>query len=168
MNKGIVIVGFAGIGKTTLVKKYKNVIDIESSPYKWNYSEVANSNLEKLKGMENRKRNSNFPKNYIEAIKKAKTKYDIVLVWIHPEEIVTYYDINDIDYYLCFPTKTAIKEYKKRFIERENNDNYIHHVLHHYNRRYKQLKDNPYKHIELIEGEPLETALLKMGINLTK
>lgn len=80
MNKGIVIVGFAGIGKTTLVKKYKNVIDIESSPYKWNYSEVANSNLEKLKGMENRKINSNFPKNYIEAIKKAKTKYDIVLV----------------------------------------------------------------------------------------
>ena len=64
---------------------------------------MTNSNLEKLKGMENRKRNSNFPKNYIEAIQKAKTKYDIVLVWIHPEEILPYYDINGIDYYLCFP-----------------------------------------------------------------
>ena len=56
------------------MKKYKNVIDIESSLYKWDYSEVANSNLEKLKGMENRKRNSNFPKNYIEAIKKSQNK----------------------------------------------------------------------------------------------
>lgn len=168
MSKGIVIAGFAGIGKTTLAKKYKNVIDIESSPYKWDYSKVDNSNLEKLKGMENRKRNSNFPKNYIEAIQKAKTKYDIVLVWIHPEEILPYYDINGIDYYLCFPTKTAIKEYKKRFIERGNNDNYIHHVLHNYDRRYKQFKDNPHKHIELTEGETLETALLKMRINLIK
>ena len=57
MNKGIVIVGFAGIGKTTLAKKYK---------------------------------------------------YDIVLVWIHPEEILTDYDINDIDYYLYFPVLPLI------------------------------------------------------------
>lgn len=34
MKNGIIVVGFATVGKTTLSKKYKNVIDLESSPYR--------------------------------------------------------------------------------------------------------------------------------------
>jgi hypothetical protein len=30
--------------------------------------------------------------NYINAIKEAQKNYDIVLVWIHPEEALPYYD----------------------------------------------------------------------------
>lgn len=168
MSKGIVIAGFAGVGKTTLSKKYKNVIDIESSPYKWDYSGVDTSNLEKLKGINDRKENPDFPQNYIDAIKDAQTKYDIVLVWIHPEEILPYYDINNIDYYLCFPTKEALKEYENRFIGRGNNRKYIDKVLGSYDKRYQQFKSNPHKHIEISLGETLESALIKMGIDLIR
>lgn len=35
MKKALIIAGFAGVGKTTLEVKYKNVINLESSIYKW-------------------------------------------------------------------------------------------------------------------------------------
>ena len=119
-KKGIVIAGFAGIGKTSLAKKYSNVIDLESSPYKYDYSSTIIDDIEKVKGEKNRSLNKDFPLNYIKAIKSAIENYDIVLVWIHPEEVLPYYDKYGIDYYLCFPNKEALFEYETRFINRGN------------------------------------------------
>ena len=163
---GIVIAGFAGIGKTTLAKKYKNVIDVESSPYKWDYSNIDTSNLESLKGTTNRTRNINFPNNYILAIKNAQKQYDIVLVWIHPEEILPEYDKNDIDYILAFPSKEALSEYRERFITRGNNQEYIEKVLGNYDLRYQQFTSSKHKTIELLKGETLEDALIRLNYKL--
>ncbi len=168
MKNGIVIAGFAGIGKTTLAKIYKNVIDVESSPYKYDYSKVGIFNVEEMKGKSGRIANSEFPLNYINAIKKAQKEYDIVLVWIHPEEILPYYEDYNIDYYLCFPSKEALGEYRERFINRGNSTEYINRVLNSYDKRYMQFINNPHKKIELSVGETLEDALLKMNFRLIK
>ena len=42
MCKGIILSAFATCGKTYLGKKYKNVIDLESSNYKFYNSDFAN------------------------------------------------------------------------------------------------------------------------------
>ena len=90
-KKGLIISGFGGVGKTFLAKKYKNVIDLESSPYKYDYSTVNKKDYEKLKGTENRTLNPNYPQNYIQAIKEAAKKYDVVCVRFNGDEEVDFY-----------------------------------------------------------------------------
>ena len=165
-KKGIVIAGFAGIGKTTLAKKYSNVIDVESSPYKWDYSNYDTSNLESLKGLKNRVKNKDFPLNYINAIKEAMKSYDIVLVWIHPEEILPEYEKYGIDYMLAYPSLEALSDYRERFETRGNNSEYIEKVLGNYDLRYKQFTSSSHMKIELKKGETLEDGLLRMGFEL--
>ena len=77
MKKGIVIAGFSGIGKTTLAKKYKNVIDLDSAEFVYNDSNMLHIPFEKRKG-EKRNPNINWPNNYINAIKEAIHQYDLV------------------------------------------------------------------------------------------
>lgn len=165
---GIIIAGFAGIGKTTLAKKYSNVIDVESSPYKYDYSSTIIDDIEKIKGDKSRIVNKEFPLNYINAINNYINEYDIVLVWIHPEEALPYYDEYGLDYYLCFPYKDALQEYKERFINRGNTKEYIDKVIGSYDKRYEQFMNNSHNKIMLSKGETLEDALVKMNIKLIK
>ena len=79
MNQGIIIAGFATCGKTYLGNKYSNVIDLESSNYKFDNSETINISTEERKGT-NRKINPNWPSNYYKAIVDAQKKYDVILV----------------------------------------------------------------------------------------
>mgnify|MGYP006070278029 FL=1 len=92
MSKGIIIAGFAGVGKTTLA----NVIDLESSIYKWDNTGLENIPVEARKGTK-RNQNKEWPLNYINEIKKQVELYDIVLVWIHPD-VLDIYDKYDISY----------------------------------------------------------------------
>lgn len=74
---GIIIAGFATVGKSVLGKKYKNVIDLESSPFK----NIMRTDLS-IEGQKGTKREENplWPQNYYDAIIDAVKKYDVVLV----------------------------------------------------------------------------------------
>ena len=109
----MVIAGFAGVGKTTLAKKYKNVIDLESSPYKYDHSMYDNIDYEKLKGNKDRTRNANFPQNYIDAVNQAKLNYDVVLVWLC-DEIMELYKQSGIDFIVCYPSIASFEDYKQK------------------------------------------------------
>ena len=75
--KGEIISGFAGIGKTTLSRKNQDIIDLESSDFKWRYydNETANMDKENRKGVENKEINPDWPKNYLEAIVEKVQEY---------------------------------------------------------------------------------------------
>ena len=124
-QKGIIISGFGGVGKTYLAKKYKNVIDLESSPFKYDYSNVENSDYEKLKGLPHRTPRKDYPENYIKAIKEAQEIYDIVCVRYNGDEPVDFYDTYGLNYIVCYPTKSAYKKYIKRFKDRGNSKEWI-------------------------------------------
>lgn len=164
---GIVIAGFAGIGKTTLAKKYKNVIDLESSLYKYDNSLIENIPVEKRKGLRDRKINKDWPLNYINKIKESIELYDIVLVWIH-KDVLKLYEENKIEYILCYPNSNAIDIYKQRYINRGNRKEYIDKVVNTYDVVKKEFDEKDAEKIILDGEETLEDYLLKNGFKLIK
>ncbi|MBO4569999.1 MAG: hypothetical protein J5689_02145 [Clostridia bacterium] len=163
---GIIISGFGGVGKTYLAQKYKNVCDLESGPYKYDYRHVHKKSFEKLKGESGRKRRGDWPENYINAINEAIKKYDIVCVRYNGDESVDFYDTYDLNYIVCYPTKSAYKNYLKRFKERGNSDEWIEKNKKYFDVTYNRCKKFNGKKILLHNNETLEDALIKRGYKL--
>ena len=163
-RKGLIIAAFAGTGKTYLAKKYKNVIDLESSKYKYDYSMCSSVDYEKLKGDKNRVPNNEWPQNYVKAIKNAQTKYDIVFVFICEEALEIYKKYN-IDFIVCYPSELAFKKYyKSRYEGRGNSELWIKNVLSYYDKFVTNyLQKCEYEKIILNNDETLEDALKKSG-----
>ncbi len=165
-GESLIIAGFAGIGKTTLAEKYKNCLDLESSLYKYKVNSTKRDDLEKGKGTI-RELNDKWPQNYINAILEAKEKYDVVCVWIDPEEALVHYDENNIDYILCYPSIEAFEEYKDRYLRRGNTKEWIEKVSNYfYNKAFNQLESMNKQKIVLQRGETLESFLLNQNFNL--
>lgn len=124
MSKGVIIAGFATIGKTYISKRYTNILDLESSSYKYDYSSYENIDYEKLKGTSGRKENNEWPSNYYNAIKEAQNKYDVVLVQLNKMHL-EYFDKHNIEYYVVYPSLDSWEWVKQRSINRGNNDKWL-------------------------------------------
>lgn len=165
-KKGVIISGFGGVGKTFLAKKYKNVIDLESSPFKYDYTNSTNLDYEKLKGTPNRVRRADYPENYVNAIKEAIKQYDIVCVRYNGDEQIDFYDAYGLDYIVCYPTKSAYKKYTQRFKNRGNSEEWIAKNKKFFEVAYRRCKNFKGKKILLHNDETLEDALLKRNFTL--
>ncbi len=158
----LIIAGFAGIGKTYLATKYDSVLDLESSKFVYDYSNVSPKDYEKMKGNKNRTPNKDFPNNYIQAIKNNMLKYKVIFVWLKPE-MLQLYDENGIDYSICYPSKSAFQEYKKRYEQRGNSAEWINKVINVYDTFTSIFSLSPKNKIILNEDEYIEDWLLKNG-----
>lgn len=154
--RGKLIAGFGGIGKTTLGKKYDNVLDLESSNFKYIIDEeLKELNVEERKGLKTRTPNKDFPINYYNAIIENLEKYDIVLISMH-NEIVEMLRENKIDYTVVYPKEDMLDEIMQRFINRGNTEDFLSGVKDAYYRLYPDKND---KVIWLDSGEYLEDIL---------
>ena len=162
----LIIVAFATCGKNVLGKKYKNVIDLESSTYKHiNTNDVLSA--EEKKGTK-RELNPMWPQNYYDSIIKTSKKYDIVLVQLKPEHF-DYFDKHNIKYSIVYPNINNWKEVERRCIKRGNNDFFIKRLKEVFIPYYEDsIKRNYDKLYILNNDETLEDILIKSGINLIK
>ena len=161
-NNGIVISAFSGLGKTTIGKKNKNICDLATSQYRYDFSNVKEEDYEKLKENKDNKVNKNWPNNYIKALKKAIRDYDIVLVPVSLD-VRKILEDNSIEYILVLPNKN--KKFRDRLIKtfekRKNNKKLIDNVLTYFDNWSRDPKDYICK-LEIInEDEYLEDFLIR-------
>lgn len=153
---GILIAGFGAIGKTTVAKKYKNVLDLESSNFKYIIDDdLKLLSVEERKGIKTRKLNKKFPENYYNAIIENLYKNNIVLISMH-KEIINMLKHNKIDYIVVYPKEDMLEEIIERCEKRGNSQEFLAGIKDAYYKLYPSKDDNV---IWLKKGEYLEQIL---------
>ena len=158
----MIVSAFAGVGKTTLAKKYnKDVIDLESGNYKW----LENDGTEASKG-ERKSPNPNYPINYLEAIKKANSQNKVVLISQH-EIIRKCLDTVKLDYIIVYPDKSMKEEFIQRYKNRGNSENFIQLISKEWDNWITALDaiDN-HKKIVLQKGQYLSDYAVELGLEV--
>ena len=152
---GVFIFAFTATGKTSLAKKYSNVIDLESTSYKYLNVNIKDESLKSTP----REENKEWPSNYFKALTEVKDKYDYILI---SDEICRDFLIkNNYEYWWIYPNKELKEEYLDRCRKRGNNEEFVYW----YNKLWnKWINDcindkNASKHIELKSNEYLEDIL---------
>ena len=87
----IIISASAGVGKTELARRYRNVLDLDCSAYS---------------------KSPDWPDNYIDAIKENADKYDYILIFTKLQ------NLKKLDYEFFFPAREAVPEYEERLAAR--------------------------------------------------
>ncbi len=152
---GIFIYASTATGKTTVTSKYKNIIDMESTLYK--YLDVIRED-EESKGTY-KAINKGWPQNYFEALNDVKDKYDYILI---ADEICDdFIHSNNYKYWRVYPKLDLKEEYIERCRVRGNNEEFIYWYSKLWNEWYYKCKNDHFalKHIELNSGQYLEDVL---------
>lgn len=158
---GKLIAGFGAIGKTTLSKKYNNVLDLESSSFKYIIDdELKRLGIEERKGLKTRKINPNYPNNYYQAIVQNIKLYDIVLISMH-NEIIKKLEQDNIEYLVVYPKEDMLDEIIERCKERGNKEDFISGVKDAYYRLYPSRTSRV---LWLDKGEYIEDILKRNNI----
>lgn len=158
---GLIIAGFGAIGKTTLAQKYKNVVDLESSSFKYIIDdELKKLSIEERKGLKSRKLNPEYPENYYQAIIGNLETADIVLISVHADILKKLQD-NNIEYIKVYPKEEMLDELVERCIKRGNSEEYISKMGDAFFKYYPSENE---KVLWLNNGEYLEDILIQNGI----
>jgi hypothetical protein len=116
-NKPIIVSVFAGLGKSTVGNKYTNVCDLQSSPYRCIYDNYPSEDYEKLKYDSSRTPNPDWPDNYLQAIRAAIKRYDIVLV-PSSEDVRELLIDNSLEFVFVMPSIEMKDDLLSRYVER--------------------------------------------------
>lgn len=165
---GVIISAFAGVGKSYVGKKYKNVLDLESTYFKWLEDGVAHLTEEQRKGNKNRVLNPAWPQNYINEILKQRNSYDIVLIQLSHErlknqQIFEYFDDNKIEYYVARPKLSGWPFIEKRLKERGNTQEFIEQVKENFSIFIEEFSKEKYNQIIIDDNKFLLDALIEYG-----
>ncbi len=160
--KAKVISVFAGLGKTTVGNKYLNVCDLTSSKYRYDYSNINQEDYEKMKYDKSMIVNPCWPDNYLEALREAMIKYDIVLVPSN-EDIRLLLQKEKIEFTFVLPSMDGKEMLLERYKARGNNDILIKEVMEYFDNWSRDSQDYDYPIIILDKAKTLEDLLLELN-----
>ena len=162
-QKSYVISAWICAGKTYIVEKYPEVVEVLSGDYKYLLTDEQKSAPKESLKSTVREINPAWPGNYADAVAEAAGKHRVVLV--APGKIV--YDVlreRGIDCVLAVPDKDSAEEYKRRSKLRGNNDAFLERIENNLGCDANEMLAEPNKKIILKCGEYLEDALLREKI----
>lgn len=160
-NSGILIGGFKAIGKTTLARKYSNVVDVESSNFEYLIDgNMRNIPVEQRKGLKSRIKNPEFPLNYYNEL-IANLKRNKVVLFACKRDVVDLLEQNGVSYYIVYPEEDMLDEIIARCQKRGNNENFVSRVREVY---YADFPTDGERVIWLKKGQYVEDILLQEGI----
>lgn len=152
---GVFVYCYTATGKSTVAKKYANVIDMESTLFKYKNTNTENEGAKGTK----REINLDYPMNYYKALSEVKDKYDYILV--SDNACDKYFRENNIAYWQVFPHKSLKEEYVARMKQRGNNHDFIAYQIKLWEQWIDECKNDKCaaKLIELKSGQYLEDVL---------
>ena len=152
---GIFVFAFTATGKSTVARKYGNVIDMESTQYKYTDNNAEDESLKSTA----RNINKEWPDNYFKALEKVKDKYDYILI---ADEICNNFLIDKkYNYWYVYQKKELKQEYLDIFKKRGNNEEFIYWYSKLWDEWIDKCKKDKYasKKVELNSNEYLEDVL---------
>lgn len=168
----MIISAFAGSGKTVLAESVpKEVIDLESSDYRWNYTEEATTDREGRKGdTTGRTENPNFVKDYVDAILEADKEYTIVLISCH-ENILDELLSRGASYTMAIPGRGMKQTFMKRYEDRGNSTGFIESMNEGYDKFVTSMltrvvENDPVRVVWLTEDKPYLSDVLDIELEL--
>lgn len=163
--QGKVVSVFAGLGKTSVGNKYNNVLDLRSSAYRCDYSNINEADYEKMKCSKSRVPNPEWPTNYLNAIIDAQEKYDLILVPSNPDirELLVK---NKIAFLFVLPEKNndTKNELLQRYKDRGNSSELIDTVMNYFDDWSRSQNDYDYPIAIVKNGKYLEDLLLELKL----
>ena len=158
----MIVAGFPCVGKTTMGKKYNNVIDLSST--KFHYIVEKNEINEKLKGKEKEHQvNHEWPQNYIDEIVRIKNDYDLIFVCDRVEILSLMLEQN-IDFFIAMPYKSLKYDYIERAKQRGNNETFLKIFEEKFDIWWRGMNSLPVRKIYLEKGEYVEDALVRLNL----
>lgn len=120
----MIISAFPGAGKTTLKELYSNVVDLESSEYKYVFNPNATRQEIEARKHEPRGLNFSYPHNYLQKIIQCNKEYDFVLTSCG-NLITSAMEEEGLNFFVVQPKIECKDEYIQRYINRGNNSKFI-------------------------------------------
>ena len=124
----MIIVAFAGTGKTTFCENHENAIDFTVMKYKYeNFDEVyAKCNGETIKANPELIINTGWQYDYYEdLIKTYEENKDKIIIIPTDTIIMQWLESDEIPFTIVYPAADLKEEYRERYIERGNNEEFI-------------------------------------------
>jgi len=150
----IIIAAHAGTGKSYAAKTNSSLfIDLTYFKYRYDipddYIHNENKDSESLKANFGFPDNKDYPENYLEAIKAAAKENKILFIVPEPR-ILSWLELEDIPYAVAYPIRSAKEEYRRRFLARGNEENFMDIFIGRWDRFIDEFERNTYaRHIIL-------------------